>query len=108
MSTSRSRRAAEIQDAIRQTLFREWDPINIRDHEPAVDGYDRWIAPVYRIFAGSRSEDELLGLLIRGSDDLMGRLPRSPEFLRPYTGTAAWKMGPARASDISVLRQLGA
>ena len=34
MSDLREKRAAEIQDAIRQVLYREWDPIGVCGAEP--------------------------------------------------------------------------
>ena len=40
--------AAEIQDSIRQILFRDWDPIGVsNDDEWPDDEYDSYIAPVY-------------------------------------------------------------
>lgn len=37
---SRKKNAAKIQDAIRQVLFGEWDPIGVNDISNAVDEYD--------------------------------------------------------------------
>ena len=82
MSGSRTHRAAEIQDAIRQVLLRKWDPISVRDVESCVDEYDSYIAPVYRILVGSRSEDDLIDLLFRSERDL-GMCCQSAEQLRP-------------------------
>ena len=76
MTYSREFRAAKIQDSIRQVLYRDWDPIGL-PLLPA-DEYDDYIAPVYQILVGSRSEQEL----IDGGVELIG-FEKSPEELRP-------------------------
>jgi hypothetical protein len=70
VSDTRDKRAAEIQDSIRQILFRDWNPIGVSDLPP--DEYDAYIAPVYRILAGSRSEQELVEFLFRTARDTIG------------------------------------
>ena len=82
MSDPKSRRAAEIQESIRQILRRDWDPIGLGDVLPE-DEYDSYIAPVYRILAGSRSELELVDLLFRTERDAIGVSCESAEQLRP-------------------------
>ncbi len=49
-------------DAIRQILRHDWNPIGFDDFLPE-DEYDSYIGPVYRILAGTRSEDELIDYL---------------------------------------------
>jgi len=71
MADPRDKRATEIQDSIRQILFREWDPIGLCDYGPK-DEYDSYIAPVYRILAGSRSEDDLIDFLHRTESETIG------------------------------------
>jgi hypothetical protein len=71
MSSTRDRRAEEIQDSIRQILYHEWDPIGVAGAAPE-DEYDAYIAPVYRILAGSRSEQELCEFLFRTARDTIG------------------------------------
>ena len=83
METSREQRAAEIQDSIRQVLFRDWDPIGVNDNPKLADEYDSYIAPVYRILTGSRSEDDLIECLYRTEHDQIGAGRESPEQLRP-------------------------
>src|SRR6266849_10748931 len=83
METSREQRAAEIQDSIRQVLFRDWDPIGVNDNPKLADEYDSYLAPVYRILTGSRSEDDLIGFLYRTEHDQIGTGCESPEQLRP-------------------------
>jgi hypothetical protein len=82
MTDSRDTRAAEIQDSIRQILYHEWDPIGVSGSAPE-DEYDSHIAPVYRILAGSRSEQELIEFLFRTERDTIGVSCESPERLRP-------------------------
>ena len=85
MTGSREKRAAEIQDSIRQILYHEWDPIGVSGSAPE-DEYDIYIAPVYRILAGSRSEQELVEFLSRTGEDIVGATRRPTEHyeqLRP-------------------------
>jgi hypothetical protein len=83
MADSRDRRAAEIQDSIREILFHVWDPISVSDNPKLRDEYDSYIAPVYRILAGSRSEQELIEFLFQTERDTIGLSCESPEQLRP-------------------------
>jgi hypothetical protein len=71
MKDPRAKRAVEIQDSIRQILYRDWDPIGVSGFAPE-DEYDNYIAPVYRVLAGSRSEQELIELLHRTERDTIG------------------------------------
>jgi hypothetical protein len=64
-------KSAEIQDAIRKILYHEWDPIGVAGAAPE-DEYDSYIAPVYRILVGSRSEQELVEYLHRTARDTIG------------------------------------
>ena len=71
MADSKEKRAAEIQDSIRQILYHEWDPIGVAGSAPE-DEYDSYIAPVYRILIRSRSEQELVEYLFRTARDTIG------------------------------------
>ena len=71
MTDARDKRSAEIQHSIRQILYHEWDPIGVAGSAPE-DEYDSYIAPVHRILAGSRSEQELVEFLFRTARDTMG------------------------------------
>jgi hypothetical protein len=81
MTDSSEKRAAEIQDAIGRVLYHEWDPIGVSGSAPE-DEYDRSIAPVSRILAGSRSEPELIDFCFT-ERDFIGMPCKSPEQLRP-------------------------
>jgi hypothetical protein len=83
MTDSRAKRSVEIQDSIRQVLFRDWDPIGVNGNTNLQDEYDAYIAPVYRILVGSRSEQELVEFLYRTERDAIGLPCDSPEQLRP-------------------------
>src|SRR4026208_1701968 len=82
MSDARAKRAAEIQDAIRQILYHDWDPIGVSGLAPE-DEYDSYIAPVYRILAGSRSEQGLCVLRQHIESETIGLACDSPEQLEP-------------------------
>lgn len=82
MSDSRKKRAEVIQDSIRQILYHDWNPIGFFGLLPE-DEYDSYIAPVYRILIGTRSDQDLIDLLFRTERDLMGMVGKSPELLHP-------------------------
>lgn len=82
MTCSRERRAKEIQQAIREVLRRDWNPIGFDDHLPE-DEYDSYVTPVYRILTDCRSEQELIELLFRTERDIIGLPCKSPDQLRP-------------------------
>ena len=82
MTDLRETRAAKIQDSIRQILYHDWDPIGVSGTAPK-DEYDGYIAPVYRILSGSRSEQELIECLFHIERDVIGMPCESPEQLRP-------------------------
>ncbi len=79
MTDSREKRAAEIQDSIRQVLYHDWNPIGVPDLPE--DEYDSYIAPVYRILSGSRSEQELVEYLFRTARDTIGVACETAEHL---------------------------
>lgn len=82
MTDSKDKRAAKIQDSIRQVLYCDWNPVGFGEALPA-DEYDSYIAPVYRILVGSRSEQELIEFLFNTERDIIGAPCESPEQLRP-------------------------
>ena len=79
---TKKQRAAEIQQSIREVLMHQWDPIGVADCITTDDEYDAYIAPVYRILVGSRSEDELIACLHFTERDVIGVAPANPESLR--------------------------
>jgi hypothetical protein len=81
MTDSRESRAAKLQDSIRQVLYHDWQPIPVPDLPE--DEYDSYIAPVYRILVGSRSEQELIECLCRLERATIGMPYESAEQLRP-------------------------
>jgi hypothetical protein len=82
MKDARSKRATEIQDSIRQILYHDWDPIGVSGFGPD-DECDSYIAPVYRILVGSRSEQDLVEFLFRTERDTIGLACDSPQQLAP-------------------------
>ena len=83
MSDSKSKKGIEIQNSIGRILFEDWDPIGVNDNPNLADEYDRYIAPVYRILTGSRSEEELMDFLFNTENDAMGCGCKDREMLRP-------------------------
>jgi hypothetical protein len=82
MTESREQRAGEIQDAIRQILYRDWDPIGVCGAAPE-DEYDSYIGGVYRILASSPSEEALIRFLSGAFEDILGAQMSAVERLRP-------------------------
>lgn len=60
MHKSQKERAIEIQNAIRQVLFTEWDPIGISDVPEARDEYDAYVGGVYRLLISGGSADQII------------------------------------------------
>ncbi len=80
---TRKATALEIQNSIRQILFKEWDPIGVSDNLNLVDEYDSYIAPIYRLLSINQSEESLIEFLFRTERDVLGVACESPEQLRP-------------------------
>jgi hypothetical protein len=78
----RDKRAREIQDAIREVLMREWDPIHVRDIPEAQDEYDGYVGGVYRLLASGASEVTIATHLASVERDSMG-FATSAEALLP-------------------------
>jgi len=79
---SKKERGLKIQDAIRQILFHEWDPIGI-NQDGVEDEYDAYIGRISRLLIENCSEDELIKFLFNVERDSMGLSPVSAEPLRP-------------------------
>jgi hypothetical protein len=80
---TRQERALQIQNSIRQILFYDWDPIGISKDSTWDDEYDAYIAPIYRILVGTRSEDEIVNRLLQMERDSMHGAREEREALRP-------------------------
>jgi hypothetical protein len=61
MTESREKRVAEIEDGIRQILYRDWDTIGVCPHPRT--STTRTSGDVYRILASSGSEEALVRFL---------------------------------------------
>ena len=58
-SSSRERRAREIQSQIAEILLPDWDPIGVADVPQARDEYDSYVGGVYRVLASGGSLAEI-------------------------------------------------
>ena len=61
-------------------LYEDWDPLELRGLAPR-DEYDSYLGGVYRILAGSRSEEALVEFLGRTADATL-ETARSGDHLR--------------------------
>jgi hypothetical protein len=71
MTDARDRKAKEIQDAIREVLYRDWDPLNVCDAGPK-DEYDSYIGAIYRVLASSPSREVVARELVKIESESMG------------------------------------
>jgi len=78
----RELRAREIQDAIRQILLHDWDPIGVQDVPQAQDEYDSYIGSVYRLLATGATDDQVAAHLF-GLEGLVNPTTDSPARLLP-------------------------
>jgi hypothetical protein len=78
----REHKAADISDAIRQVLVRDWDPIGVMDdHDWPRDEYDSYIGEIYRYLARGEPVEFIARHLCVIEEKLMG-LGRIPESYR--------------------------
>ena len=75
----------QFHEAIRQVLFRDWDPVGVNYNANLHDEYDTYIAPVHTVLVGSRSEGELIDLLRRTECYEMGIASPQLERIRAVT-----------------------
>jgi hypothetical protein len=73
-------RSREIEDAIRQVLMRDWDPIGIADEPACADEYDSYIGGVYHLLASGADEARIASHLATVQTEMMG-LPKQAVFL---------------------------
>ena len=81
MNSSKSIRAKEIQEAIREVLYRDWDPLNVCDAGPK-DEYDGSIGPLYHLLIRMPSRHTVAHELVKLADGYLGEAQASEtEFL---------------------------
>ena len=56
MKTIHKDRATQIQDAIREVLYRDWDPIGVCGMAPD-DEYDSYIGRIYRLLSSAPTRE---------------------------------------------------
>ncbi len=50
-------------EAIRNILFKEWDPIGVSEINEAKDEYDSYVGPIYKMLIARKSKNEIFGYL---------------------------------------------
>ena len=71
MNPTRENRAKEIQDAIREVLYREWDPIGVCGSGPKNE-YDAYIGGIYRVLVSKPAREVVAGELKKIERENMG------------------------------------
>jgi hypothetical protein len=66
------RRAKSYQDAIREVLMREWDPIGVADCPQAQDEYDQYINQIYGMLIRREPRYKLVDFLWWAETENMG------------------------------------
>jgi len=66
------RRAKSYQDAIREVLMREWDPIGVADVPEAQDEYDSYINQIYGMLIRREPKTKLVDFLWWAENENMG------------------------------------
>ena len=72
MADAGDERAREIQDAIREVLFREWDPISVNSNENLRDEYDSYVGRIYRVIASDPNRHAVARELLTIERECMG------------------------------------
>ena len=83
MTSRKTKRAAELQDSIRQILLTDWNLLDVDlspDHE---DEYDVYIGPIHRMLAENCSKESLIQFMYKLENDDLGTSLTRPEFLQP-------------------------
>jgi hypothetical protein len=70
--SERLRQVKAGQDAIRELLMREWDPIGVRDVPQAQDEYDSYISQVYGMLIRREPRYKLVDFLWWAETESMG------------------------------------
>ena len=66
------RRAKSYQDAIREILMREWDPIGVADVPEAQDEYDQYISQIHAMLIRREPKYKLIDYLLWAETKSMG------------------------------------
>jgi hypothetical protein len=56
-------RAQRYHQAIRAALLKEWDPIGLGEIPEAVDEYDAYVSPLYKLLVSERPKCEIIDYL---------------------------------------------
>jgi hypothetical protein len=73
-------RSRQIEDAIKQVLMHDWDPIGIADEPACGDEYDSYIGGIYHLLASGADDMQISSHLAAVQTEMMG-LPQQPVFL---------------------------
>jgi hypothetical protein len=84
MKAKKNSRPVDVQTAIRDILYQEWNPPGLEDLMPE-DVQAHYILPILRIIVGSQSEKEMVEFLHRTGSGFGGVADKSTEYehLRP-------------------------
>jgi hypothetical protein len=72
MTQARDERAKEIQGAIREILFHDWDPLSVGGNVRLREEYDSYIAPIYRLLTTAPSREDVARELKKIESESMG------------------------------------
>ena len=82
-----SNRVKQYNNAIREILLKEWDPIGVKDIPEAQDEYDSYIHQICKLLINQESPENIFQYLWKIETDYMGLIGN-----RNHTKTIAEKL----------------
>jgi hypothetical protein len=73
--SGKQRHSQAVQDAVKEVLLREWDPIGIGGEDAAKDEYDAYVTKVCALIAQRQSVEDVIKYLLWVETEKMGLQP---------------------------------
>lgn len=70
--SGKRRHSQALQDAVKEVLLREWDPIGIGGSDAAKDEYDTYVTKVCALIAQRLSVEDVIQYLLWAETEQMG------------------------------------
>ncbi|MEC5404066.1 hypothetical protein VOM14_00595 [Paraburkholderia sp. MPAMCS5] len=70
--SGKQRHSQALQDAVKEVLLREWDPIGIGAEDAAKDEYDAYVTKVCALIAQRQSVEDVTKYLLWAETEQMG------------------------------------
>lgn len=60
------------QQALRNILLTQWDPVGVKDEPAAADEYDSYVEPLAKLIADGADAEKIAQYLLRVETEMMG------------------------------------